>query len=309
MISLKWALTLLYIPFLWIRRSPLVRPSYTDWNPSLPIQTVQVEGHTLCYVEKGEGEPLLLIHGFGAGMWVWEKQIDPLSQHYRVFALDLIGHGFSDRPPIGYSAQTYIDCLKGFMNALDIQQATLIGNSMGGGIAWAMTIWFPERVRQLVLIDAMPPRLLKLVDHKPFRTLMAFRKIPFLLLLVIAGRSRRSIRWILQACVWDNQQITSAMIHRQYGLINIRGTTWVLYSTLLHANQAAMFEDFLPLIQHPTLILWGEHDHIFPLSVGESLHQAISGSVFEIIQSSGHIPMWERPDIVNQLLLRFLKQV
>src|SRR5512143_291571 len=96
-------LSVLSAPFLRERSIPLVRPTRLDWNPYLPPQTVRINGYSIFYVVKGAGPPLVLIHGYGAGIWVWEKQIDVLSQGFRVYALDLIGHGFSDRPRIPYT--------------------------------------------------------------------------------------------------------------------------------------------------------------------------------------------------------------
>ncbi len=307
MISFKWILSVLSIPFLW-RRVPLIRPNRIDWNPSLSPQTVQVKGHTLFFTVKGEGEPFLLLHGYGAGMWVWEKQIPVLSQRYKVYALDLIGHGFSDRPRIDYNAETYIHCVKDFMDAVGIEKATLIGNSMGGGIAWAVTVSFPERVNRLILIDCMPPDVLNEVSNDSFKTLVALRKIPFLSYLMMIGRKKRSIKWILQECVSDHQLITPEILDRQYQLTMIQGTTWVLHSTLSHAKEALAFKESLNRIDQPTLLIWGENDLIFPPSVGERLHRAIPGSRFQVIRGSGHLPMWERPEEVNRTLLHFLKE-
>lgn len=308
MISLKWILSVLSSPFLWSRRSPLIQPNRVDWNPSLSPQTVRMNGHTVFYIVKGEGKPLLLIHGYGAGMWVWEKQIEILSRSFRVYALDIIGHGFSDRPKIPYTSETYIHFLRDFMDGVGIEKATLIGNSMGGGIAWAMAISFPERVNRLVLIDCVPPDVLNQVRNDSFKTLVALRSIPFLPYLIIAGRSKKSIKWILQECVSDIQRITPEIVNRQYQLSRIKGTTRVLYSTLHHAEEAKRLKDSLSLIHHPTLLIWGEDDLIFPPVVGENLHQAIRGSRFQVIKGSGHIPMWETPEEVNEAILSFLEE-
>jgi pimeloyl-ACP methyl ester carboxylesterase len=308
MVRLRWIVSVLLMPFLRGYSVPLVRPTRIDWNPSLSPKTIQINGHTIFYTVKGEGNPLLLIHGYGAGMWVWEKQIEALSQFYRVYALDLIGHGFSDRPKIPYSPETYIHFLRDFMEGVGIEKATLIGNSMGGGIAWAMAVLFPERVDRLILINGVPPDVLNSVKNESFRTLVAIKNIPLLPYLVIAGRNRNSIRWILLECVSDIKLITPEILNRQYQLSKIKGTTWVLYSTFKHAEEALTLMDKFPLISHPTLLIWGERDIIFPLHVGEALQQAIAGSTFKRIEESGHIPMWETPDEVNPAILDFLKE-
>jgi pimeloyl-ACP methyl ester carboxylesterase len=308
MIQLRWIVSVLLMPFLWRCSIRLVRPTRIDWNPSLSPQTIQINGHTIFYTVKGKGKPLLLIHGYGAGIWVWEKQIDILSQSYRVYALDLMGHGFSDRPKIPYTSETYTHFLRDFMDRVGIERATLIGNSMGGGIAWAMAVLFPERVDRLILIDCVPPDVLNQVKNESFQTLVAIKDIPILPYLIIAGRSKKSIRWILMECVSDTKLITPEVLNRQYQLSKIKGTTWVLYSTFKHAKEALKLKDQFSYIRHPALFIWGEEDLIFPPQVGETLHQTIAGSKFLKIEKSGHIPMWETPNEVNQAILSFLQE-
>jgi len=296
------------MPFLWGCSLPLIRPDKIEWNSSLLPQTIQVKGHTIFYVVKGEGKPLILIHGYGAGMWVWEKQIEILSQSYRVYALDLIGHGFSDRPKIAYTPDLYIHFLKDFMDGVGIERATLIGNSMGGGIAWATAILFPERVERLILINSAPPDVLDQVRNESFRTLVAIKDIPLLPYLVIASRNKNSVKWLLQECVSNIKLITSEVLNRQYQLSKIKGTTWALYSTFKNAREGLNLKDQLPRIYHPTLLIWGERDLIFPPPVGENLHKTIRGSKMIMVEKGAHIPMWEIPEVVNQAILTFLKE-
>lgn len=304
----KWIVSILLTPFLRERSIPLVRPNRIDWNPSLSPQTIEVKGHTIFYIVRGEGEPLLLVHGYGAGLWVWEKQIDILSHSYRVYALDLLGHGFSDRPKIDYTPETYIHFLRDFMDRVGIEKATLIGNSMGGGIAWAMAALFPERVKRSILINCVPADVLEQVRNESFRMLAAVKDIPLLSYLVIASRNKNSIKAILQECVSDIRLITQEIVIRQYQLSRIEGTTWVLYSTLQNGKDTSKMGDYFSRIHQPTLLIWGEKDLIFPLYVGENLHQAIQGSKLFVIQKSGHIPMWETPEVVNRAILNFLTE-
>ncbi len=307
MIHFRWIFSFLLTPFLWGGSVALVRPTRIDWNPSLSPKTIQINGHTIFYTVKGEGKPLLLIHGYGAGLWVWEKQVDLLSQSYRVCALDLIGHGFSDRPKILYTPEAYIHFLRDFMDGVGIEKASLVGSSMGGGIAWAMAILYPERVDRLILIDCVPPDVLHQVKNESLRTLVAIKGIPILPYLVVAARGKHSIEWILVECVSDIRLVTPEVVDRQYQLSKIKGTTWVLYSTLKHAKEALKLKDQFSLIRKPTLFIWGEKDLIFPPAVGEGLHQAIVGSKFQMIKKGGHIPMWEAPVEVNQAILSFLE--
>jgi pimeloyl-ACP methyl ester carboxylesterase len=304
----RWIVSILLAPLLYRCSIPLVRPSRIDWNPFLSPQTIKIKGHTIFYIAQGEGEPLILIHGYGAGMWVWERQIEILSQSYRVYALDLIGHGFSDRPRIDYTPDAYIHFLRDFMDGVGIEKATLIGNSMGGGIAWAMAIFFPERVEKLILIDCVPPDVFDKVKNDSFGTLVAIKDIPLLPYLVIGSRSKNSIKWILEECISDIKLITPEILNRQYRLSKIKGTTWVLYSTFKNASDAGRLKGYLSCIDHPTFLIWGEWDLIFPPAVGEEIHHAIKGSRFEVIEKSGHMPMWETSEDVNQAILSFLRE-
>jgi 2-hydroxy-6-oxo-6-(2'-carboxyphenyl)-hexa-2,4-dienoate hydrolase len=222
--------------------------------------------------------------------------------------VDLIGHGFSDRPRISYTPEAYLQFLKGFMDGVGVKKATLIGNSMGGGLAWAGAIAIPEYVHKLVLINSIPPDVLAQVKNESFRTLAAIKNVPFLPYLVIASRSRHSIKRVLHECVSDARLLTREVIDRQYQLSRIKGSPWVLYSTLKNGEEALRLKDALPNIHSPTLLIWGEKDLIFPPPVGEYLHRAIPGSEFKLIKGSGHIPMWETPEEVNPLILSFLEE-
>ncbi len=113
---------------------------------------------------------------------------------------------------------------------------------------------------------------------------------------------------LLKECVSNIKLITPEVLNRQYQLSRIKGTTWVLYSTFKNAKKAQKLRSRLSGIHHPTLFIWGERDLIFPPSVGETLHQMISGSKLHLIEKSGHIPMWENADEVNQAILAFLQE-
>lgn len=306
MVSLRWISSIFLGALLRERSLDLVRPHRIAWAPSLTGRTVKIKGATLFYLDVGTGSPLVLIHGYGAGSWVWEKQIEILSRRHRVVALDLIGHGFSDRPRIPYTPETYILCVREFMDALGLERAVLVGNSMGGGIAWAFALQFAERVEKLVLIDSVPPDVLSHVRNESFRALIAIKRVPLLAQWVIGSRSRRSVRRVLEECLYDRSLIQEEVLDRQYHLLRIKGTTWVLYSTLVHAQEGLKFRNGLGQIACPTLLIWGEEDRVLPWSVGQALQERIPGSLLRTIPMSGHIPMWESPEKVNPLLVSFL---
>jgi pimeloyl-ACP methyl ester carboxylesterase len=179
---------------------------------------------------------------------------------------------------------------------------------MGGGIAWGMAVSFPERVKKLILIDAAPPDVLDQVQNDSFRTLVEAKDLPLFPYLLIASRNRGSVKDVLEECVSDRSLITPEITDRVFQLLRIRGTTWALTSTFKHATDALRFKESLSLISHPTLVIWGEKDLIFPVTVGERLHRIIPRSILRTIPQSGHIPMWETPEAVNPILLSFLQE-
>jgi pimeloyl-ACP methyl ester carboxylesterase len=287
---------------------PLVRPAVLEWNPALELRTAGVREGTIFYAVTGEGPPVLLLHGFGGEIWVWEKQVAGLSKRYRLYIPDLIGYGYSDRPKVEYTPALFIDSIKQFMDQLGLRRASLIGNSMGGGIAWAFALTYPERVDKLILIDSTPSDVVPEVRNPSFRWFLAIRNIPFLPYLAVALHTRGMLRATLMEMVFDDRLISDAVVERQYLIGRIAGTARVMTSTARHAEEVKRYGDALGTLVKPTLIIWGDQDEVFPRAVGEKLQKSIEGSELAVIRESGHMPMWERPDETNQAILEFLSR-
>jgi pimeloyl-ACP methyl ester carboxylesterase len=285
---------------------PLVRPTAFDWNPALEPKLAEIDEGTIAYVVTGEGPPLLLLHGFGGEIWMWEKQVAALSQRYRLYIPDLLGYGYSDRPNVDYTPSLFISMIRQFMDRLSVSRAGLIGNSMGGGIAWAFALAYPERVDKLVLIASIPPQVVPAVRNRFLRWFLAIRHVPLLPYLAIALRTRGMVRTALAQAVYDDRLITDVVVERQYRISRIAGTARVVASTIRHTDEAARYADALTTLRTSTLIIWGEQDDLFPVEVGQQLHAAIRDSTLVVIKDSGHMPMWETPDETNQVILEFL---
>ena len=114
---------------------------------------VDLDGHTTHYIEKGEGEPVLLLHGFFYDSYLWAANMDALAESFKVYALDLWGFGYSTRELLDYGYQLYADQVLLFMDSLDIQRASLVGQSMGGGTAILFCVQHRQRVSKLLLVD------------------------------------------------------------------------------------------------------------------------------------------------------------
>jgi pimeloyl-ACP methyl ester carboxylesterase len=177
---------------------------------------------------------------------------------------------------------------------------------MGGGIAWAFALAYPERVDKLILIDSAPPDLVAAVRNPSFRWFLAIRNVPLLPHLGVALHTRGMLRATLMEMVFDDRLISEAVVERQYQLGRIAGTARVMVSTVRHAEEAKRYEGGLGGLAKPTLIIWGDQDEVFPVEVGQKLHASIKTSELLVLKDSGHMPMWEDPDRTNRAILDFL---
>ena len=276
----------------------------------LPLKTVQVDGNQITYVDSGSGPPVILIHGFGGAIWNWEHQQLNLSSQYRVITLDLLGSGQSDKPDIRYSPSRLVTFFLQFMDTLEIRQATLIGNSMGAGLAIATAITAPERVKALVLISGFPQTLKGSIQSPLYKRFLEHRP-PLWLAKVgnwIVGRW--ATERVLKEILYDHSVLTPLVIERSFQNRNRENTIFPLYSLMDHMDEwAPKFGTRMGEIHHPTLILWGEEDRIFPLDVGQHVRELLPHASWHPIAQGGHFLQWEKPQQVNHFILDFLSDV
>lgn len=289
--------------------SPPPIPPYFEAFERIPIHTVEVNGERVAYLDIGQGQPVILIHGFGGSMWQWEHQQQPLSAEFRLITPDLIGSGLSTKPDIEYRPEQMLEYFIGFMDALRIRQATLVGNSMGAGLAIGMALTYPDRVSQLVLIDGLPanvrerltsPSIKRALDTAAPSWLASFGNWLF---------GGVMIESVLQEIVHDPALLTPAVIERSN---RNRQRPGVIPPLMTVRDTLPLWESGFATrigeIRHPTLILWGEEDRVFPLPTGEDLQRTIKGSALVRIPNAGHIPQWERPDLANRAMIEFLRR-
>lgn len=284
-------------------------PAHFEAFERFPIHTVQVRGELQTYLDVGKGRPVIFIHGFGGSMWQWEHQQTALSSEFRLLTPDLIGSGLSGKPDIEYRPDEMLDYFVAFMDALNIPRAALVGNSMGAGLAIGMALEHPERVSKLVLIDGLPanvrerltsPSLQRALDTPAPSWLASFGNWLFGGLMIGP---------VLKEMVHDPALLTPAVIERSN---RNRQRPGVMPPLMAVRDTLPLWEGGfakrIGTIRHPTLIVWGAEDRVFPMAVGEDLHRTITGSSLVRIPNAGHIPQWERPDSVNPAMIDFLRQ-
>ena len=288
--------------------SPSSIPTQFDAIERMSIQTVLVHDQRIAYLDVGAGQPVILIHGFGGSMWQWEHQQQALSQHFRVLTLDLPGAGLSDKPEIDYRPDQMLDFFVGFMDAVKIPQATLVGNSMGAGLAIGMALAHPTRVAKLVLIDGLPQHVMEKLTSPSVRRALETSAPSWLVSFGNMLFGGLMIESVLREIVHDPALLTPAVIERSN---RNRQRPGLIKPIMTVRENLPLWESGFATrvgeITHPTLVIWGEEDRVFPIAVGEELHHTIKGSRFIRIPKAGHIPQWERPDLVNQELITFFQ--
>jgi len=255
---------------------------------------VMVFGVRINYLEAGTGPTIILLHGLGANSQVWAPNIAPLAAKFRVIVPDQVGFGKSDKPLINYRLRTYVDFLDQFCKELGIQRASLVGNSMGGWIAAAYTLAFPEKVDRLVLEDAAgysPPR--------NFDTRILFSLNP---------STREGMKSLTQRVFYNKAFSSDAVIDQVLAQRMTAGDGYTIKSMI---ESIIRGEDFLDnrvqAIRKPTLIIWGRQDGLTPLADGERFKREIPNSRLIVMEQCGHVPNVEKAAEFNAAVLRFLQ--
>ena len=280
-------------------------PSFPPFD-RYPPRFVPVNQQRTTYIRHGHGPPIVLLHGYAGAIWNWEHQIEPLGRQFTLFIPDLIGQGLSDKPRVAYTPAFYVEWLRGFLNAVGIERAAIVGHSMGAGLALGLALTHPDCVDRLVLISGFPRGLFEHIKSSQLKRLHQFGS-GWLFGLGYRLLGRRIFRKLLGGLVWDRSLVTPAVIERAYRLRKDHGKARPLWSSLTHVSDWE--HDYAPRLGSvpcPVRIIWGQQDLFISPAAGEDLHRTIPGSRLTVLPKTGHLPMWERPDDVNRLITDFL---
>ena len=276
-------------------RAPSTTQEHMSSLPLPPPQTVLVKGRKIVYYEAGQGSVVILIHGLGADSHHWGYNIEPLSHTFRVIALDQIGYGKSDKPVMRYTVGNFADYLHGFMEAVKISKASLVGNSLGGWVALDFTIRHPDMVEKLVLVDAAG-----LHPATPLRTPKGgWKKLtPF------------NTRWFFDLMDANKEWATADLGPQGFERHVKNGDSYTVASSMAEMATGREFEDKkLVKVHTPTLIIWGSDDMLIPLAMGEHFNKGIEGSQLIVIDGTGHIPMVGKPVEFDEAVRKFLSSL
>jgi 2-hydroxy-6-oxonona-2,4-dienedioate hydrolase len=246
------------------------------------------------YLDAGSGESVVLMHGLGGSIESWANNIGELAKTFRVVAVDLPGFGLSDKPKMDYTIRFYTRFVAQFMKQLKLEQASVVGSSLGGHVAAEVAINRPSLVKRLVLISpvgALPrsfkgsPALWKYVN-------------------VIHSKSVQQVKQALSA-LDNNKPVDDSYAQLAFQKISMPGVKEAFMSALAGSAKAPRLNSRLNRIKAPTLLLWGKEDYMIPVKFTEPFVGMRNCRVI-LLENCGHRPHFERPELFNKIVADFL---
>ncbi len=272
-------------------------------------RTVKVHGHEIAYRTGGSGPVVLLIHGMAGSSASWKPVLEDLAPHMTYVAPDLPGHGHSDKPRGDYSLGAQAGILRDLLVALGHDRATIVGQSLGGGIAMQLAYQHPERCERLVLVcagglgqEVMPVLRALSAPGVEFVLPVAFQPFVRTGVETVAGWAGKvGLRpapatvemWRAYTSLIDADTRT-AFLHTLRSVVDTKGQRVSARDRLYLAHEV------------PTLIIWGEDDPIIPVSHAYEAHEAMPDSRLEVMAGLGHFPHCEDPRAFARVLVDFL---
>lgn len=274
------------------------------------------QGHAIQYTVVGTGQPIVLIHGFGASIGHWRKNIPELAQAgYQVYAIDLLGFGGSDKPALAYTVELWVELLRDFWAANIQQPAFFVGNSIGGLLALMVLAQHPEIAAGGILLNPAGG-----LNHRPEELNLPLRFVMGTFAKLVSSkqfgnwifdqvRQKGRIRNSLKQVYRNPDAITDELVDLLHEPSCHPGAQQV-FASILTAPPGPRPNELLPNIAVPLLVLWGDEDPWTPIAGAEIYRQAVKTSSVELISipNTGHCPHDERPDVVNPLMIQWLDQ-
>jgi pimeloyl-ACP methyl ester carboxylesterase len=272
-------------------------------------RTVRLHGHDLSFVDSGSGPALLFIHGILGSQRQWSRLVDGLDDDHRVLVPDLFGHGDSAKPLGDYSISAHAAALRDLLDHLGIERITLVGHSLGGGIAMQFFYLVPDRVDRLVLVASGGlGREVNLVLRSATlpgaeQVLSVVASAPVLSRVEVLGRVAAKVGWRPGSditAVWRgftslaDGESRRAFLATTRAVIDLGGQ-----SISAHAH----LEDAPPV---PLLIVWGSKDRMIPAWHALSAQRAVPGCHVELFEGAGHFPHLDDPDRFTRVLREFV---
>lgn len=265
-------------------------------------------------IEAGEGEPFILLHGIGGHAEAYCRNVlDLAAAGLHVYAVDMVGHGLTDKPDQPYGTSVFAEHLLRFIDTIGAERVSLSGESIGGWTAAWLALHHPERLRRLILNtpsgvaideqdrDVTPEQYQERRVELRKRTLAA-----------LDDPTRETVRRRLEWLLLDPNDLTDELvesryrIYRQPEFIAAQRRYWT-EDMSLQGETELLTRERLGAISAKTFVLWTSHDPFLPWEVGEHMHAAIPDSEFAVMDGCGHWPQFERPEEFNARVVDFLE--
>ena len=288
-----------------LRPAPPI-PAELGWAAEIPVQYAAVRGHRLRYIKTGRGPNLVLLHTLRTQLDIFQKVIPTLAQRFTVYALDYPGHGYSDIPKVDYEPKLFVDAVGGFLDDLDIRDATLAGISIGGTIALLMAAQHNPRVKKVVAINPYDyGRGGGVRRSSPVANLIfGLGMVPVLGETVMRFRNRIVERPIFEGGVAEPEAIPAPLREELYLVGTRPGHYRAFLSLLRNAHKWDEAHALYPGIKAPVLLVYGGHDWSKP-NERETTRGDIPGAKMQALTGGGHFLSLDRPREVEQLITEF----
>ena len=277
--------------------------------PGGGLEEITIHGHQVRFRMAGSGPVLLLVHGITGSSANWRRVIGPLSERYTVIAPDMQGHGESAKPRGDYSLGAFASGIRDLLVALGHDRATVVGHSLGGGVAMQFAYQFPERLERLVLVSSGGLGR----EVSPLIRSATLPGSEFVLPLLVAEPIRNAVRAINSALGRVGLKAGSDLeeVARGFGSLGDMETRRAFIHTVRGivepGGQRVQANDRLYLAAGvPTLIVWGQKDPIIPVAHAQVAHDAMPGSRLELFAGSGHFPQLDNAIGFTRVLEDFM---
>jgi 2-hydroxy-6-oxonona-2,4-dienedioate hydrolase len=255
----------------------------------------------LHYLEAGRGAPVVLLHGLGGDGSRWQPNIEPLAKDFHVFALDQIGFGQSDKPLANYHTGMLVDFLLGFMKAVGVSKASLVGNSMGASVALYMAVHYPEAVDRIVLADGGGFRASTPESNAGSASASDLHRRQ-----IQNSVTREETREFFRILFHNKDLVTDKMVDDQLAMRLRSAFTITKMQEAGEKGLGSLTEEQVRGVKAPTLILWGRYDELANPTGADRLARTIPGSTKILIDNCGHMPQLEQSAEFNRLVREFL---
>lgn len=274
------------------------------YKPAIPFETlkakysdehsrfIQLNGLDVHYKVKGEGFPILLIHGTSSSLHTWEQWESELSKEYKTYSIDMQGGGLTSPPTDNdYSIHAYIKLLDAFVDSLEIDSFYLAGNSLGGHTAWAFAANAINsfRVKKLILVD--PSGFFAANREKP--VVFQLAQFDFLFNNIEKINTTPFVKKSLKEVFYNDDLVTKAIVDRYAELGSREGNRKAFFYKVRQIEEGETKD--LQKINCPTLIQWGKEDLWIPLELADIFTSNIPNNKLIVYENCGHVPMEEIP--------------